>query len=65
MVIELFPLQLAFRGLSDEDGDEIEVDSPDIEEDDGDEDDDGYLGGGDDDDDMGGDEGGNDMSLEE
>ncbi len=48
MVIELFPLQLAFRGLSDEDGDEIEIDSPDIEDDDdADEDDDEFLGGDD------------------
>lgn len=29
MVTELFPLQLAFRGLSDEDPDEISIDSPD------------------------------------
>lgn len=40
MAIELFPLRLAFRGLSDEDGDEIEIDSPDVdEEEDGEEED--------------------------
>ncbi len=33
MLIELFPLQLAFRGLSDEDPDEITIDSPDVDED--------------------------------
>ena len=50
MVTELFPLQLAFRGLSDEDPDEITIDSPDedVDEDDKDEDDD-LPGGGDDD----------------
>jgi hypothetical protein len=29
MVTELFPLKLGFRGLSDEDPDEITIDSPD------------------------------------
>ena len=29
MVTELFPLKLEFRGLSDEDPDEITIDSPD------------------------------------
>ena len=39
MVIELFPLKLEFRGLSDEDPDEITIDSPDVDEDeDGDDD---------------------------
>lgn len=47
MLIELFPLQFAFRGLSDEDPDEISIDSPDAA-DDGDDDDDDVLGGGDD-----------------
>jgi hypothetical protein len=32
MVIELLPLQLEFRGLSDEDPDEITIDSPDVDE---------------------------------
>ena len=37
MVTELFPLKLEFRGLSDEDPDEITIDSPDedVDEDDG------------------------------
>jgi len=39
MVTELFPLVLEFRGLSDEDPDEIAIDSPDVDEDE-DEDDD-------------------------
>lgn len=47
MLTELFPLQLAFRGLSDEDEDEISIDSPDL--DDEDEEDDDLLGGNDDD----------------
>jgi hypothetical protein len=34
MVTELFPLQLAFRGLSDEEGDEVETNSPDTDLDD-------------------------------
>jgi hypothetical protein len=36
MVTELFPLKLEFRGLSDEDPDEITIDSPDedVDEDD-------------------------------
>jgi hypothetical protein len=38
MLTELFPLQLAFRGLSDEDPDEITIDSPDVDEDDEDDD---------------------------
>jgi hypothetical protein len=42
MVTELFPLQLAFRGLSDEDPDEIAIDSPD--EDGEEEDDDDFDG---------------------
>lgn len=50
MVTELFPLQLAFRGLSDEDPDEITIDSPDEDLDDEDEDDDDLPGGSDDDD---------------
>ena len=45
MLTELFPLTLTFRGLSDEDGDEIELDSPDIDEDDGDDEDDKFAGG--------------------
>jgi hypothetical protein len=38
MVTELFPLVLEFRGLSDEDPDEITIDSPDedVEEEDAD-----------------------------
>lgn len=48
MLTELFPLQLAFRGLSDEDEDEISIDSPDLDEDDEDGEDDGDLLGGDD-----------------
>lgn len=52
MVTELSPLQLAFRGLSDEDPDEISIDSPD---EDLDEDDDDTLGDDDKDDDDGGD----------
>jgi hypothetical protein len=38
MVTELFPLKLEFRGLSDEDPDEITLDSPDedVDEDDDD-----------------------------
>lgn len=41
MLTELFPLQLAFRGLSDEEGEEIETTSPDTDlDDDLDEDDD-------------------------
>ena len=44
MVTELFPLKLAFRGLSDEDPDEITIDSPDVDEDE----DDDELAGGDD-----------------
>jgi hypothetical protein len=38
MVTELFPLKLEFRGLSDEDPDEITIDSPDedVDEDDDD-----------------------------
>ncbi|HUC01405.1 MAG TPA: hypothetical protein VMA75_00675 [Candidatus Paceibacterota bacterium] len=47
MLTELFPLQLAFRGLSDEDEEEISIDSPDLDEDE-DEDDDDLLGGDDD-----------------
>lgn len=46
MLTELFPLQLAFRGLSDEDEDEISIDSPDLDEDEDEEDD--LLGGDDD-----------------
>ena len=46
MLTELFPLQLAFRGLSDEDPDEIAIDSPDVDE--NDEDDDGSPDGGND-----------------
>ena len=45
MVTELFPLKLEFRGLSDEDPDEITIDSPD---EDIDEDDDDDLKGDDD-----------------
>jgi hypothetical protein len=48
MVTELFPLKLEFRGLSDEDPDEIAIDSPDAEDDDDEDDDD--LPGGDSDD---------------
>ena len=40
MVTELFPLVLEFRGLSDEDPDEIAIDSPDVDEDEDDDDDD-------------------------
>ena len=40
MVTELFPLKLEFRGLSDEDPDEITIDSPDVDEDEDDDDDD-------------------------
>ena len=46
MLTELFPLKLAFRGLSDEDPDEISIDSPD---EDLDEDDDDDATAGDDD----------------
>ncbi len=38
MLTELFPLKLAFRGLSDEDPDEITIDSPDVDEDEDDDD---------------------------
>lgn len=44
MVTELFPLVLEFRGLSDEDPDEITIDSPDTD----DEEDDLADGGNDD-----------------
>jgi|GEM_PF-2327613 hypothetical protein len=41
MVTELFPLKLAFRGLSDDpDGDEVETSSPDADLEDEDEEDD-------------------------
>jgi hypothetical protein len=40
MTTELFPLVLEFRGLSDEDPDEIAIDSPDVDEDEDDDDDD-------------------------
>jgi hypothetical protein len=39
MLTELFPLKLEFRGLSDEDPDEIAIDSPDVDDDDDDDDD--------------------------
>jgi hypothetical protein len=47
MVTELIPTKLEFRGLSDEDEDEITIASPDIDEedDDGDDDDDLQDGG--------------------
>jgi hypothetical protein len=49
MVTELFPLKLAFRGLSDEDDeDPTVVDAPgDLDDDDLDEDEDPVVGGGD------------------
>jgi hypothetical protein len=47
MLTELFPLKLAFRGLSDEDEEEITLDSPDVDDEEGD--DDGDLDVGDDD----------------
>lgn len=50
MVTELIPSRLAFRGLSDEDPDEISIDSPD---EDIDEDDNGGTPSGDSDDDTG------------
>jgi len=46
MVTELFQLTLEFRGLSDEDPDEITIDSP-ADEDGDDDDEDDLLGGGD------------------
>ncbi len=39
MTTELLPLTLEFRGLSDEDPDEIAIDSPDVDEDEDDDDD--------------------------
>ncbi|HEY5221268.1 MAG TPA: hypothetical protein VIJ29_03970 [Candidatus Paceibacterota bacterium] len=54
MLTELFPLQLAFRGLSDEDDeDPTVVDAPgDLDDDDADEDDDDAAVGNDDADDT-------------
>ena len=46
MVTELFPLVLEFRGLSDEEGDEVETSSPNTDlDDDLDEDDDDAADG--------------------
>ena len=39
MVTELLPLKLEFRGLSDEDPDEISIDAPDDDENDDDDED--------------------------
>ncbi len=50
MVTELFPLKLAFRGLSDEEGDEVETNSPDTDLDDAGEDEDDLPGAADSDD---------------
>ena len=59
MITEVRPLLLAFRGLSDEDGDETEIpDAPDADELDGDDDeddvDDGFGNDAGDDKDLGG-----------